>query len=330
MAADKAGGALFIYDGDTIVDVNGAGQRLYPAVDWSRPVHFDTCFWSGFRTGLISDPVILSDPERHLAYAKTVRLRSSSFRFTRARKGVPFDRHHARLDGRWNAQLWLPIHNGRVADFTLSADTSSDEVTRHLSRGKALSRLMALIDGMGVCVAVLDADGRMVDCTPSMAALLGELGGLHLDADDVIACETVQATGKLRAAIAQVATGRSRATMVPVPVQGASPLQVGLLASTRDDPCAILAIAHSEDTGRFADILREAYGLTPTEADIAIQVGTGARIDDIVEASGRAHNTIRSQMESAKRKLGTDRQHSFAHLLTKAAAIVGGLKSGRP
>lgn len=329
-AANDMGGAFFAYDVDDILLANGPGQRLYPDADWTRPVPFDECFWYGLRAGATQDRRIAANPEFHLQTVKAFRSISPAFRFQRRYGGTLFDRHHVRLDARWNAQLWLPVQDDRrLTDFTLTPQSTVADLRRHGAQERALSRLMALVNGMGVCVGVADAAGRMVDYTPSMVSFLSESNGLYLDEHDVLACASPQVTERLRASIAQVALGRLPATMVAVPVPGAAPLQVGLLASSPGDPCAIVAISHSDTPERFADILREAYGLTPAEADVAVQIGAGVQIDEIVEASGRSRHTVKAQVDSAKRKIGVDRQHALAHLLTKAAAIVGGLRSAK-
>ncbi|SMH56707.1 helix-turn-helix transcriptional regulator [Azospirillum agricola] len=329
-AADDMGGAFFAYDVDDIVLANGPGQRLYPDADWTGPVPFDECFWYGLRVGATQDQRIAANPDFHLQTVKAFRSISPAFRFQRRYGGTLFDRHHVRLDARWNAQLWLPVQDERrMSEFTLTPRSTAVDLQRHSVQERALARLMALVDGMGVCVGVVNAAGRMVDYTPSMVSFLSEANGLYLDEHDVLTCTSPPVTERLRASIAQIALGRLPATMVSVPVSGAAPLQVGLLASSPGDPCAIVAVSHSDDSDRFAEILREAYGLTPAEAEVAIQIGAGVQIDEIVAASGRSRHTVKAQVDSAKRKIGADRQHALAHLLTKAAAIVGGLRSAK-
>ena len=57
------------------------------------------------------------------------------------------------------------------------------------------------------------------------------------------------------------------------------------------------------------------YGLTPSEAQVAISIANGRSIDDIAKISNHSVHTIRSQLKSTFKKTGVSRQSELIKLL---------------
>ena len=57
------------------------------------------------------------------------------------------------------------------------------------------------------------------------------------------------------------------------------------------------------------------FGLTPTEAELAVQLANGARLEDLSARKGVRMSTLRSQLSAVLGKTGADRQAELVGLL---------------
>jgi DNA-binding CsgD family transcriptional regulator/PAS domain-containing protein len=323
---DEAGGALFVYHDDVIIWANEAGRRIYASQNWGQEVTFDSCFRSAIEMGRITDPTILCDPEGHLNFAKAARARQHSFHFRRDYDGISYDRYHVGFDRHWNAQVWFRVSGCRLTGCATTAIPSQPELLQHLEREQALSRLSTLLEQMGIAVAIVTADCRIVDCSPAMGRVLQV--GLPLICDDngIVTTSAVAVADRFKKAVGAVCNGTTVTAIVPVHEQGAMvPTQIGLLAASSGDPVAIITVLESGNSDAFPSILAAAYSLTPAEAEVAVRIARGESPETIASTLRKQTSTVRKQLDRAKKKISADRQHSLAHIITRAGALVGGI-----
>lgn len=324
--AEAGGGALFIYKDNIIVGANDIGIGLYPRFDWGNQVSFDDCFWYGLEIGRTRNAEILKNPEDHLAFAKLHRSWSPGHRFCRrhADTGISYDRHHVGIDQQWNAQVWLPATEGSAVGFAVTPLTRPYEVRSHIARERALSRLLAYLDGSGTAIAVVDGSGILADSTPAMTRIMCRGALLRLSPDDRVESPNQDITLRLRSAISDISSGKRSAALVPLPQSDGGSTLVGLLSAGPNDPAVILAIAGTGEAEELEGLLCDAFRLSPPEAAVAIRVADGATAEAIAESTDRSVATIRGHLASVKRKTGAERQHALAALVTRAAVLVGG------
>lgn len=67
---------------------------------------------------------------------------------------------------------------------------------------------------------------------------------------------------------------------------------------------------------RHRRVLRQRFGLTPQEADIAIQLGEGRSLREIAERAERSYQTVRTQLKSIFLKTRTSRQVELVAVLS--------------
>jgi DNA-binding CsgD family transcriptional regulator len=70
-------------------------------------------------------------------------------------------------------------------------------------------------------------------------------------------------------------------------------------------------------------VMRDLFGLTAAEADLAGGLALGARLEEIAEEQGVKLSTIRTQLKSLLSKTDTDRQASLVRLLTRLSTNGG-------
>ena len=79
----------------------------------------------------------------------------------------------------------------------------------------------------------------------------------------------------------------------------------------------VLARSASNDEERRAGILRDTYGLTPAEVEIAMALARGIKADAIAQARGVSVGTVRVQIKSLLAKAGVNRQVELLALLAQ-------------
>lgn len=94
--------------------------------------------------------------------------------------------------------------------------------------------------------------------------------------------------------------------------------QLRALVPSDETPLALLII-HDPDheLKPRPRILKELYGLTAAEADLAERLASGARLDEIAQKRCVSLPTLRTQLSSVLKKNGSDRQATLIRLLTR-------------
>lgn len=314
--------AILIYERDVVVFANEGAQAIYACQDWTKPVLFDRCFRRAVELGRIQDRSILDDPETHLAYAKMARAREPNFQFRRRYDGRLFDRYHTGLDCDWNAQIWIPVQQ------TLSDAAPQDPVPPSLleqvERSRALLTATALLERMGVAMAAVNAQAKLLDSSALMKRHLRTGTVFERDLGNRLACRDAESTARLRKAIAAVATGREGAALVPLPNGEAAQL-VAVMPAPADAETAIVVVQDVAQPGPLQDILVSAFGLTKRQAEVVVRVAGGETADQIALALDRKLDTVRRQIATSKAKIAAGGQQDLARIVTRAAALFGGI-----
>ena len=132
--------------------------------------------------------------------------------------------------------------------------------------------------------------------------------GLRRTVEDEIVARDGDVQEALIKAISKVEGGAERAALV-VPRQGGS-LQVVLTQGGPSLPHAIVVAMSDPDTPPTtdADGYRKLYGLTPTEAKVAVQLVLGRSPREIAEHLGVGVETTRTHVKHILHKMGCHRQ----------------------
>lgn len=207
----------------------------------------------------------------------------------------------------------------RVAERLAAADL------RAVGAGTALDRL-----DTGVILA--DAAARILFANRTAEAILAANDGLGIDRDGVCACGH-GATRVLRRLIASCADitisnggpggsielprgeGQRSLHVVVAPFR-AEAAQVDMVWLGAAPPVAILTITDPErEQSVRKEYLRRRFGLTPAEADVAIEIVKGDGRDASAARLGIAATTVRAHLSHIFEKTGVQRQAELVRLL---------------
>ena len=117
-------------------------------------------------------------------------------------------------------------------------------------------------------------------------------------------------------------SGRAPYLVVVAPLRSESAVEAG------DDP-ALPAIAvvfvhdAAEERTDEHELLRSEFGLTGAEAQVAMHIASGLRVQDIADLRSVKPNTIRSQLKSIFHKTHTHRQSQLGALIASLGSTGG-------
>lgn len=237
----------------------------------------------------------------------------------------------------------------RAGTFSGSDIAEFSRLSGHLSRSLAVARrldlkdiqlegAMHLVDGLRLGVIFLDGRGRISHANRYARRLLEE--GTGLTTRDGIVCAARAADTRRLAGILATALEVYHGTATDVPgmidvarPEGRRPLRVIAVPLPRrsEGPwftCRLaVALIVSDPEAEPAipcEWLRQRYGLTAREAQLAQSLGQGATLREAAERNGVTYETARWHLKNIFQKTGTVRQSELVRLLLSEQALVGG------
>lgn len=211
---------------------------------------------------------------------------------------------HARLDGLACERQLLA---GSMRRFALGMITlGRDGCVREINHEAA--RLLDARDGLAV------EDGRIVGLGKEQDRALRRL------VDDALAPAVDEAPALIGSARLARSSGRADLGVVARAVPATE------IADRAAPPAAVLFLRDPESSGIGAvhEAVRRRYGLTRTEADLALCLTDGCAIDDAAERLGLGRDAARAHLRGIFSKTGVTRQAALVQLLLNGMLSLGG------
>ncbi len=221
-------------------------------------------------------------------------------------------------------------------------DMDVEEMMPHIRRVERLFGLLEegetharhLLEQLPLAVVVADADGRILDTNRMAQDILGREQRIRSQ-DGRLCMDNSADTRRLRRAIGEVARGRlEQPQVLSFPhVGGGLKLMVhrGFVAGVFAGELrrAVVCISFSGGSGEAQERhLRERWGLTPTEARVAVQFVQHPDIAGLASRLNRSEHTVRSQIKAVFQKTGTRSQAELIRLLLDQAQEVSSAAGG--
>ena len=190
--------------------------------------------------------------------------------------------------------------------------------------------LMKGLDRLVIGLILYDRNAHAVYINPTAKAIIKSHPALALNDDELILIaaddnrnlhQTILDTARIDPEDSwkqSVAIGITHPDVVaPLPLL-VTPMHAHLLTSDLDYEGARVAVFLSDPNLQqpiSIPNLVSVYGLTPSEAQVAISMANGHSIENIANTSNHSTHTIRSQLKSTFRKTGVSRQSELIKLL---------------
>lgn len=218
-----------------------------------------------------------------------------------------------------------------AADFTLVRRLAPHvrravATYQHLAEVRTSQQVMAeALDRMQRGVFGLDTAGRIAFANRAAQALLAVGDALRAEGS-LLAANRPDRTAALRRMLGSAALGGPTGVLALPRPDGKLPLLLEIIPigssavplGLHPAPALLLLVSDLEDDHvPSATSLRELYGLTATEAAVAIHAARGDGLASVARALGIAQNTVRSHLKHVFDKMGTHRQAELARLLAR-------------
>lgn len=215
-----------------------------------------------------------------------------------------------------------------ASDAEAAATVGKDEIERHFNRafsilerfgrqGAEAPSFRVLVEGESRPAILIEPSGRIVAANTRACTLFGISSGDEIDR------LSLEATGlaNIRKAMARLADeppGRLlTVTRIMCPEDGSIPIVALNRAPANEDdrPLALLSVADIEWSERIGELIRQVFGLTATECEIARGIIAGMSAERIAALRGRSEQTVRTQVKAVLRKLEVKTQAELVRMV---------------
>lgn len=179
----------------------------------------------------------------------------------------------------------------------------------------------ALIDMVDVAALVIDERLATQRMNKAALALIARADGLTLE-DNTLRAVKPHSDCALRTAITSAFADAEPSTRVVslARANGRRPMLAFVSPltqrSSRGAPTVALLVRDTSGHGPHADeLLRQLFGLTPTEARLAFALSEGQTIEEVASSLGRSRETIRTHLKHLFEKTATTRQAEVVRLV---------------
>jgi DNA-binding CsgD family transcriptional regulator/PAS domain-containing protein len=165
-------------------------------------------------------------------------------------------------------------------------------------------------------VAVVGGDGVVTHLNSAAHRILHTHDGLALRSRRIVAAADASAKRRLRAAVRAATAEDSSQSLTCARPSGRSPYVVHVLP-THTPAALVVMIDPEDDPLPPTELMRELYGLTPTEAEIALHIAAGEEPKRIAEEMSVSLTTVRTHLQHVFDKTDTHRQTGLLRLLMR-------------
>ncbi len=180
----------------------------------------------------------------------------------------------------------------------------------------------------GRAYALLDREGRILECSKDFQAAVTRSGTLMLHSGRLGGTRPDDQARLGRLIGAATRPGPSVDPLLPVRIQSFEGRHGLLLRAVRLGrgrelferlrPVAMLVLIDLDaPMAAAAEALRAVWGLTPREAELAVMIGHGCRLERAAARLGMSEGTARQHLKAIFRRMEIDHQAELAHLVTR-------------
>lgn len=187
--------------------------------------------------------------------------------------------------------------------------------------GRGAELVRGALDAVGASALLIDGFGRVMAATPAAERALAATRRLRVSGTALVA-STASQTAEIYAALGRVLQGQSPAAGLVLRGGGEPPLRLDIQPLPRADwelgfrPSAILVLKGTGTiTAKQGDALQLEFGLTASEAEVALALASGVPRAHIADLRRTSLGTVRQQIKSIFAKMGVNREAEFMALI---------------
>lgn len=192
------------------------------------------------------------------------------------------------------------------------------------------------VDQLAVGTIFLDENGKVLETNQVARKLLEEKDGIRLKGD-TLTVGSNDNTAELKRMVMRALASQRRSEPAMVEAlrilrpSGRTDLGIVVRPVANSEwiegqacPSAVIFISDPEQEAQAPqEIIKQLFGLTPSEAAIAIMLTNGMTLDEVADDVSISRNTARAHLRSIFSKTGVTRQTMLVRLILKSVASLG-------
>ena len=174
------------------------------------------------------------------------------------------------------------------------------------------------LDALGYGLFSLSPDGRVLHCNLAAEAILERGDGLVLKAGRLVAAAAPDQKALSGAFDRALAPAQAEASALRIARRDGGHYEVSVVSVHAGMAGRQLLVTITDPAGKDASLaarLRTLYGLSASEAEVAVRISEGASLAQLAEERRVAIGTIRNQTKAVAEKLGCGRQAEIVALV---------------
>lgn len=202
-----------------------------------------------------------------------------------------------------------------IMDRLEAAERRSEERARTLDRVPAA---ILCLDARGKILHANRAAADILECGDGIGQRGGSLSASGLENSEALRIVLARAIGQVGSAEAAAAVlKRQVGSPLQIRAAPARPVHSPFVPISDRTAAIVILIDPDRKTAPPHDSLRALFGLSRAETQLACALAEGGSLAEFAAEKGVSLNTARSQLKSAFRKMGVDRQAELVRLITQ-------------
>lgn len=319
---DASGGAVLVFDAeDRIILANTEQRRMMPCCPYSSDDTYTTFFWGALNKGFTGNPVAKQCPEKWLVGAIGARRNSPNLDFVNTYSWGRVLVSHVLVENGVSVQTRLNMSTAGMEHYFDTSITCG--VTRTLRLRAEIRSLEGALDSLGLAVALVDGAGSILHANSSFVDMLAAADGIANETGNGVVATDPFDERVLQMALANVANGGAASTYVAIRRSRGEPLVLAISAGALPGTAIVSALRFGEDLSEVNTALRQAFGMTATEAQVLAGLGAGLSPAEVSDNRGVTTQASYRHIDNAKKKI---RRSRFAALDSPGiASLVAGI-----
>lgn len=332
-SAEHSGAATMVFrQDDSIAFANKFARSLYPFCDFDfKFCNLSSWYYSTLRAGEITQREALADPDGWLSHIAAARRMNNHLEFTRTyASGKRVLCSHFNTGDGWSVQIRVDAATISIGD---DANDNLPSMVRLLQANYEIASYRAMIDGVGLGIAVLDDQGRLMRCNSVLRSVLRRSEGIVVDEDGSIRAAIPEYDHLIQKCIHNYAKNSFwRAREVIAIKTPTSKTFVLVSFSSRvvngKKSIVLTMLPPTLDSGLLTEILCNDFDLTKRQAEMALSLNQCANSEDVSRMLNITKNTVYVQMKRilkrlCKRGVTVQCQQSVSKFIAMLSAISG-------
>lgn len=327
-AANKVGAAVMLLDADNrILFVNEHLRNIYRTTDFNTPQTYESFFWDGVKHRVLNDSDIYHDPASWLAQALHFKKTTPFAQYmVNHNDGKAYMARHQILPGLGSIFVRLEVPRREL--FSSPRVVPLGDQKENLGGG-----LFSFTNSYerGVAKALISKLGIVVDANRMFVNLINSCDGISLVNRRMVLSDGTEGR-KFYETVVGVSSGENpRGSLMRITRKTFGKFYICNISaptsnSWRNDykisGFALVSMVDScEDCQLESRHLEEAFGLTPSEARVAIGLASGRDISEVALRHGVSVGTARNQLKGVFQKLGINKQIELVRIVMRISAI---------